>query len=53
MDYDTSSFNCDIMDYLKMPKAARNNASFIFDDESLIASLDSFISFEAFGCGGE
>ncbi|KAL4654140.1 hypothetical protein ACB092_01G356800 [Castanea dentata] len=54
--YDTSSFNCDIMDYPIMPEAAGggagNSASFVFDDEPLIAYMDSFVLFEAFGCGG-
>lgn len=57
MDYDASSFNYDIMDYPIMPEAAAggagNSASFVFDDEPLIAYMDSFILLEAFGCGGE
>ena len=57
MDYYTSSFNCDKMDYPIMPEAAvggaGNSASFVFDDEPLIAYMDSFILLEAFGCGGE
>lgn len=44
-----NSFYCD-MEYPKMPG---NNATFVFDDEPLVAYLDSFVLFEAFGCSGE
>lgn len=46
---DTSGFNCDI----EYPIMSGNNATFVFDDEPLMAYLDSFILFEAFGCDGE
>lgn len=53
MDDIGSCFNRDIIDYPIMPAGGNSTASFVFDDEPLIAYLDSFIFFEAFGCGGE
>jgi myb proto-oncogene protein len=47
---DTNSFSCTDMEY---PIMGGNNATFVFDDEPLIAYLDSFVLFEAFGCVGD
>ncbi|XP_041005957.1 transcription factor WER-like [Juglans microcarpa x Juglans regia] len=50
---DPNSFNCEIEYPMLITGNSNNNARLIFDDEPLIAYLDSFILFEAFGCDGE
>lgn len=53
-DDSRNSFEYCDMEYPIMGAGGNNNnATFVFDDEPLIAYLDSFVVFEAFGCDGE
>lgn len=48
-----NSFNCSSTDMEYPIMGGNNNAALVFDDEPLIAYLDSFVLFEAFGWEGE